>query len=370
MGMKKHMTKVWCIMVLLPVYVFSATLAEKYPSYAYVFSEFSIDESYIDDSEFEFFVLKHEKKIKQFYKRSMKKGERVLPLMKDHLMVDGLSDLFIYISMIESGFSPAIVSSKKAVGLWQFMPATAKHYNLAVCNTNDERCDPVSSTNAAIAYLRKLHAEFGKWYLAVMAYNCGEGRLRKAISKAGSNDLSILIDEDAKYLPKETRDYIKKILLAAMIGENELLDYAERKSELNNALLQVEVSAGTKLSEIASLLSMPSSALQKMNKQYRDGVVPKEKQRYKINIPEEKMMLFYMKYEIEEEDGKKRSVVKPHLISHTVQLGDTLEILAIKYQTDTEEIKEANRLKSDALTLEKLLLIPVSQELFEKMLSE
>ncbi|HIP18552.1 MAG TPA: LysM peptidoglycan-binding domain-containing protein [Sulfurovum sp.] len=63
-------------------------------------------------------------------------------------------------------------------------------------------------------------------------------------------------------------------------------------------------------------------------------------------------------------------MVKPHLISHTVQLGDTLEILAIKYQTDREEIKEANRLKSDALTLEKLLLIPVSQELFEKMLSE
>ena len=367
MVMKKHILKAWCIMILLPVYAFSASLADKYPSYDYVFSEFGVDESYIYNSSFETFVLRHEKKIKKFYKRSMKKGEKLLPLMKDHLMIDGLSDLFIYISMIESGFSPAIVSSKKAVGLWQFMPATAKHYNLSVCNTLDERCDPVSSTNAAITYLRKLNEQFGEWYLAVMAYNCGEGRLGKAIRKAGSKELSVLIDEDAKYLPKETRDYIRKILLAAMIGESELLDYEETKTPTDTSVLQVEVRAGTKLSDIAVLLNMKKAALLKMNKQYKNGTVPDQKQHYKIMIPEETMMVFYMKYEIQEE--KKKSV-KPHFISHYVLMGNTLESLAKQYQTDPAEIKEANKLDDDALTLDTLLLIPVSEELFEKMLND
>ncbi len=365
--MKKQLLKAWCLMILLPVYAFSASLADKYPSYAYVFSEFGVDESYIYDRSFETFVLRHEKKIKRFYKRSMKKGERLLPLMQDHLMIDGLSDLFIYVSMIESGFSPAIVSSKKAVGLWQFMPATAKHYNLSVCNTLDERCDPVSSTNAAITYLRKLNDQFGKWYLAVMAYNCGEGRLGKAIRKAGSKELSILIDDDAKYLPKETRDYIRKILLAAMIGESELLDYEETKASTNNSDLEVEVEPGTKLSDIETLLNMKASTLLKMNKQYKNGVIPKDRAVYKIMIPEEMMMLFYMKYEMKEE---KKKVVKPHFISHYVLMGNTLESLAKQYQTDSEEIKLANNLKDDALTLDTLLLIPVSQELFEKMLND
>ncbi len=363
---KKHILKILLTVLLLPVYALSATLADKYPSYAYVFSEFGVDESYIYDRSFERYVLKNEKKIKKFYERSMKKGEALLPLMKEHLMIDGLSDLFVYISMIESGFSPAVVSSKKAVGLWQFMPSTAKHYDLAVCNAVDERCDPVSSTSAAITYLRKLNDQFGKWYLAAMAYNCGEGRLEKAIRKAGSDDLSILLDENEKYLPKETRDYIRKILLAAMIGEDEFLDYDEIKTSKSGSLMQVDVESGTKLTDIAKLLGLKTSALLALNKQYKNGVIPKKKHLYKIMIPEELMMLFYMKYEIKEE----KPAVKPYFISHYVVLGDTLETLAVKYDTSPEEIKIANKLEDEALTLDTLLLIPVTEALFEKMLSE
>jgi len=246
------------------------------------------------------------------------------------------------------------------------MPSTAKHYDLAVCNSVDERCDPVSSTNAAITYLSKLNDKFGKWYLAAMAYNCGEGRLKKAIRKAGSDELSILLDDNEKYLPKETRDYIKKILLAAMIGENELLDYDEVKNSGTDPLMQVEVASGTKLTNIAKLLKMKTSDLFALNKQYKNGVIPKVKHVYKIMIPEELMMLFYMKYETEEE----KSTLKPHFISHYVVMGDTLESLAKKYKTEAEEIKIANKLEDEALTLDTLLLIPVDEALFEKMLSE
>ncbi len=361
----KHRLKLLFLVLLLPLYAVSASLPEKYPSYAYVFSEFSVDESYIYNESFEKFVLKNEKKIRTFYTRSIERGDYLLPLVKNHLMDDGLSDLLIYISMIESGFTSDIVSSKKAVGLWQFMPATAKHYKLEVCNGLDERCDPESSTKAAIAYLRKLHKQFGKWYLAVMAYNCGEGCLSKAIKKAGSDDLSILIDDHDKYLPKETRKYIKKILLVAMIGEAEILDFQVKEKTLAPDLFQVEVKGGTKLLDIALLLEMKLSALQKLNRQFKNALIPNEKARYSIIIPEEKMMLFYMKYEIEEE---KKKCVKPHLVSYYVVMGDTLETVAKKFNSSAGEIKVVNKLKEDALTLDLLLLIPVSEALFEEAL--
>ncbi len=351
---------------LLPLYTFAVSLPEKYPSYAYVFSEFGVEDTYIYDEYFEAFVFRNEQKLKTFYARSMKKGKVLLPLMKDQLTVDGLSDLFIYISMVESGFSPAIVSPKKAVGLWQFMPSTAKHYNLAVCNALDERCDPISATTAAVTYLRKLHDDFGKWYLAVMAYNCGEGRLKKAIKKARSEDISVLLDDNAKYLPKETRDYIRKILLVAMIGEDTMLEYAVPRSEGKETLMQVEVKAGSNLCDIAKGLEMKSASLLALNRQYKKGKIPTAKHTYPLTIPEAKMMIFYMKYDIQEET----KTVKPYFISHYVVLGDTLEALAKQYHSDPEEIQLANRLKDDTLTVDSLLLIPVTEALFEKILND
>jgi len=360
----KSFIRVVLLAVLMHTYSFSTSLMEKYPSYEYVFSEFGVDESYIDDENFKAFVLKNEKRIKNFYNHAMRRGDSLVPLIRGNLIDDGLSDLFVYISMVESGFSPSIVSSKKAVGLWQFMPATAKHYKLSVCNSFDERCDPVSSTNAAIAYLRKLHKEFGKWYLAVMAYNCGEGRLQNAIKKANTDVLYILLDSNAKYLPFETREYIKKILLVAMIGESEYMDFTVKSPLFSANLVQVEVSAGTKLKELAKLIDINEHELVKLNRQFKNGLIPNRKKIYNITIPEEKIASFYLKYELSDN----LDTIKPHLLSYYVKLGDTLEKIAKKYNATEDEIKIVNHLDSDAIELDKLLLIPVSQELFESLL--
>jgi len=357
------------LLFLLGELLFAASLERKYPSYAYVFSEFDVDESYIYDDAFVSFAAKNEKNIKKFYTRAFARGQAILPTMQGLLIDDGVSDLFIYLSMVESGFNEEAVSPKKAVGLWQFMAATAKHYDLSVCSTYDERCDTVSSTSAAIAYLNKLHKQFGKWYLATMAYNCGEGRLEKAIKKAGSKELSILVDEEAKYLPKETRDYIKKILLTAMIGESELLDYVGIPVSSQGSMVQVEVKAGTKLSDLAKLLKMKTMHLLKINTQYKNGVVPKENRHYTVMIPEEKMMLFYMYYDVAEESIKEMEI-KPYFLSHIVELGESLDLLAEKYETDTEAIKRLNKLEYDALTVNALLIIPVTKARFEKTLND
>ena len=339
------------------------TLLKKYPSYAYVFNEFDVDESYIYDETFISFVTKNEKRMKHFYTRSVKRGETILPMMQGLLVGDGVSDLFIYLSMVESGFTSDAVSSKKAVGLWQFMPATAKQYKLTVCSSYDERCDTSSATSAAINYLNKLHKQFGKWYLAALAYNCGEGCVEKAIRKAGSDELSILTDNRLKYLPKETRLYMKKILLVAMIGESLTLDFGYQN---NDSFIQVEVAGGTSLKEIANLLKIKTSVLEDLNKGVKNGILPLRKKHYKISIPIEKMYAFYLRYEISNRVLSKEKE-KSHMITYMVKLGDTLEKIAETYDTKSDVIMFINHLDNDALLLDTMLVIPVSQEKFEKL---
>ena len=358
------------ISTVLLIYILSVSsghaisLEEKYPSYRYVFSEFDVDESYLYDDTFASFVAQHEKNLKSFYRRSLDRGQEILPTMKGLLVEDGVSDLFIYLSMVESGFSSNAVSPKKAVGLWQFMPATAKQYNLTICGIYDERCDTVSATSAAINYLNKLHKQFGKWYLAALAYNCGEGCVEKAITRAGTDDLSILTDGHLKYLPRETRDYIKKILLVAMIGENATLEFGDdRDDTLEETLIQVDVHAGTSLKKIAALLKMKENRLLKLNSTLKYGLLPKDKPLYKITIPIEKMYAFYLRYEFPE----KKRAENAHMISHYVMMGETVKSISEHYEADIDQIRISNHLEDDSLTLDSFLAIPVSQHIFEKM---
>ena len=357
-----------CTLLLIHIFfvnsVYAISVEEKYPSYSYVFNEFDVDESYLYDDAFSAFIIQHEKKLRSFYKRSLERGQEILPTMQGLLVADGVSDLFIYLSMVESGFASAAVSPKKAVGLWQFMPATAKQYNLTVCGIYDERCDTVSATSAAINYLNKLHKQFGKWYLAALAYNCGEGCVEKAITRAGTDDLSILTDGHLKYLPRETRDYIKKILLVAMIGENVTLGFGDdTRDSMEEMLMQVDVLAGASLKEIAALLKMKEKRLLQLNSALKNGLVPKDKPLYKITIPIEKMYAFYLRYEIPEKKRKENS----HMISHYVRMGETVKSIAALYESDMDQIRISNHLEDDSLILDSFLAIPVSQNIFEKM---
>jgi membrane-bound lytic murein transglycosylase D len=348
-----------CLLMMCFSDTTASTLENKYPSYSYVFNEFDVDESYIYNDTFISFVDKYEDKLKTFYIHSLEKGEEILPLMQGELLDEGMSDLFIYLSMIESGFSTNIVSPKKAVGLWQFMPATARDYNLLVCKSYDERCDAISATNAAIHYLRNLYKHFGKWYLAAMAYNCGEGCVNKAIKKAGTNDIAVLTDNHLKYLPQETRDYIRKILLIAMIGESSMIGLDDFDASYSKTV-EVEIDGSTSLEYIAKLINMDQKELKKLNKNLNRKL---KKSSYKIKIPIEKIYAFYLRYDIVPKVKEEKS----HMITHKVVWGDTLESIAAKYNADEKEIRVANHLEFPYLTLGKLLVIPVSENIFRKL---
>jgi len=357
-------TRYLLFVFLIPVLLFSASVAEKYSACNYVLSEFDIDSSYAYDEHFTAYVKKHTKQMQRFYRKAAMREKWLVSMVRGELLEEDISDLFLYLSIVESGLQSDIVSPKKAVGLWQFMPVTAKHYNLLVCSSVDERCDPVSSTKAAIRYLRKLHHRFGKWYLAVLAYNCGEGRLSKALKRAGTDDLSILLDEQQKYLPKETRDYLKKILLVAMIGESEMISMEE--TAVWNAPVQVEVRGGTDLRDIAKKIHIDFDKLLVLNRVYKTGVIPNKKHFYPLLIPEESIVRFYLS----DDAGISQNKHRDYLLSHQVALGETLQSIADKYHTGTNEIKTANGLNGEMLEVNMLLVIPVEEEIFLRYAEE
>ena len=128
----------------------------------------------------------------------------------------------IYLAMIESQFNPNATSHVKAKGLWQFMAATAREFGLAVTGRNDERTDPEKATDAALSYLQQLKNRFGSWYLAAAAYNSGGGTVSKALRKTTGRTTGT----DADFwlimprLPKETQDYVPKLIATARIGND------------------------------------------------------------------------------------------------------------------------------------------------------
>ncbi|HEO99626.1 MAG: transglycosylase SLT domain-containing protein [Campylobacterales bacterium] len=362
--MKRALLSLICFL-LATHSLYGMTITQKYPSYAYVLSEFDIDESYAYDQDFENFVEDHDSQFKRLYRIFQNRGEFLLPMVQRQLIEAELSDLLAYLPMIESGFDTDIESPKQAKGLWQFIPSTAKEYNLTVAYTLDERCDPVTATAAAILHLQRLYRKFGKWYLAVMAYNCGEGRVAEAIREAGTDELSILIDERAKYLPKETRAYIKRLLLLAMIGENEGIDFGLIDSAQQKGVVQVEVKGGTDLKDIALLLNMEPTGLIGLNSQYKKGRVPVSSERYTITIPYEKLILFYLNYHPVPDAPDPRD----HFVSHIVSADETLKLIAEKYHTSISEIRRINHLQNTNLEQESLLIIPVTREQFESVVN-
>ncbi|MCL7959943.1 MAG: lytic transglycosylase domain-containing protein, partial [marine benthic group bacterium] len=162
----------------------------------------------------EFFAVKAHDRFATYLARAGRYDD----MIRTRLRAAGLPEDLLYLAMIESGMNPNAYSRAHAAGMWQFIRGTGRRYDLQIDFWVDERRDPFKATDAAIAHLADLYDEFGSWYLAAAAYNAGAGRVSRGIKKTGSTDFYDLAD--ARVLRSETRNYVPKLVAAAIIAKN------------------------------------------------------------------------------------------------------------------------------------------------------
>lgn len=264
---------------------------------------------------------------------------------------------FLFLAMAESEFNLKAYSNKKASGIWQIIPSTARSLGLIINEYIDERKDPIKSTKAAIRYLQYLYeSNNNKWYLAAMAYNCGPGCVRRAIKEANSDDIEVLLDEDKKYLPLETREYIKKIISLSIAFSNVYDITQKNKHHLlnrgaNDSIVSVSVNAGNTLEYIAKSANMKLNDLKMLNHQFKYNFVPPGRGKYEIYLPYEK--LSYFKQNFKEDPSK----IKNFMI-HYVKKGETLDRIARLYNTNVKKIRELNNIKGSMIKINQKITLP------------
>ena len=278
-----------------------ADIRSEFPSYSYVLTEFDLDENFIDNPEFKHFVQTNKREYRKRFIKAVRRGGLIIPTIKEMMYQRDISPVFLYISMIESEFNPNATSHTGAGGLWQFTVNTGQEeFHLKINNNVDERYDPIRATDSAIKYLYKMNSNLNAWYLTTMAYNCGNGCVNRAIKRARTRNLGTLISSKNSYIKAETKKYIQKVLLMAMIGENYLFKNDDRLGEMmykinKDSITPVKVRSGENLATLAASLQMNRFYLEKINAHLKKGRVP-YRRGYKVNIPTSKVPLFYKSY--------------------------------------------------------------------------
>lgn len=264
----------------------------------------------------------------------LSRSGRYEPMMRAVFRDSRLPEDLVYLSLIESGFSPRAYSRAHAVGLWQFIRSTGGLYGLRVSYWVDERRDPILATKAAAAHLKDLYEEFGSWYLAAAAYNGGATRVRRGIARTGSDDFWTLADR--RYLRRETRNYVPKLIAAALIAKQpEHFGFIDIPQSEPLAYDVVRVPDATSLEVIAEAAGVPESDVAELNPQVLRGVTPPG-ERYSVRVPAGSGQTFAANYATIPPGDRVRWV------AHTVRRGETLSRIARIYGVSVSAIRAAN----------------------------
>jgi len=274
-------------------------------------------------------------------------------MMQKILVRYGLPEDLVYVALIESGFSPKAYSVARAAGPWQFISGTGRRYGLRIDWWADERRDPEKSTHAAASYLRDLYGMFESWPLATAAYNAGEGKIQRAVTRYKSDDFSELIRH--RYLKQETKDYVPKMLAALTIAKDpDKYGFGDVAYEAPLDLRTVTVPGGTDLAAVANLLEVPVEEVRNWNPELRRFCTPPNQERYDLRLSVDAARV------AEERMEELRTQTKITFLQHNVRRGETLQTLADRYKTTVPVLKELNGLKRDSLRRNARLVIPVT----------
>ncbi|MFT4833725.1 MAG: membrane-bound lytic murein transglycosylase D [Marinoscillum sp.] len=276
-----------------------------------------------------------------------------------------------YLAIVESGLRTNAVSRANAVGLWQFMSSTGKMYGLSNDWYLDDRMDPYAASDAAARHLRDLFSTFGDWELAMAAYNCGSGNVRKAIRKSGYKEHFWEIYD---YLPRETRSYVPQFVAIAYTihyaDEHNLIPSRKDKLPESDTIM---VSQYFHLETFAAQLNICLGDMLLLNPSIKRGVLPEGTKNFTLRIPadikEQVVSNRFMLYDTASKVGKEHldylarstpgSTYGREKQVYRVRRGDVLGAIANKYNVGVADIKEWNNLSSNMILVGQYLKIYV-----------
>ena len=288
-------------------------------------------------------------------------SEFYMPIIEEEIDKAGIPNELKYLPIIESALNPKAVSRANAKGLWQFMFSTGKLYGLKSNNYIDERFDPIKSTRAAVRFLADLYKVFGRWDLAIAAYNCGPGNVKKAIVRSdGKTDFWELY----YYLPRETRGY-----LPMFIAANYIMTYHKEhgifpmEPSTPIATDTIMVSKNLHFKQIAEVCGADIEEIRALNPQYIKDIIPGENEPYTLrlsnnlvtdflanedSIYKHKEQEFFPRPSVAEmlKQAKANDDGRGTLKRHKVKSGETLGGIALKYRVTVKQIMKWNGLRN------------------------
>lgn len=236
------------------------------------------------------FIDQYSGRLRRTVSYALGAGNFYIPIFEEALDYYGLPLELKYLPVIESALEPKAKSPAGAVGLWQFMLATGKRYDLKVNSLIDERQDPYKSSWAAARYLRDLYKIYRDWNLVIAAYNCGPTNVNKAIHRAdGVRDYWTIYP----YLPSETRGYVP-----AFIAANYIMNYycehniCPMKTKIPITTDTVTIMRDLHMQQVAELCNVDVEAIQALNPQYRTQLIPGSSGPMTLRLPTETLNMF------------------------------------------------------------------------------
>jgi hypothetical protein len=294
--------------------------------------------------------------INQFSKSGSNDLEKVLvrsgmymQMITQVLHEEGVPEELAYLALIESGFLTHSVSPSGAVGLWQFVPSTARQYGLRIDSWVDERRDPLKSTRAAATYLKDLHDYFGRWYLAVAAYNAGQGAIDRAMQSSGAKDFWALSTK-AK-LREETRNFVPKFVAASLIASDpQKYGFIDLVYEPPMDYEEMEVQGSLRLASLAEMAGTDPETIRALNPELLRSWTPPEENGFRIKFPAGHATIFAQSYQ-------ERKTKPVQFLTHEVQKGETLFAIARRYGQRVKSLMELNGLANPTLRVGQLLKV-------------
>lgn len=279
-------------------------------------------------------------RLRDYVQQSLVRGAKYLPMIQNVFRAEGLPLDLAFIPIIESGFKTNALSRASAKGPWQFMIPTAKDHGLKTDWFIDERSDFEKSTVAAAKYLKMLARLFDNdWHLVLAAYNGGQGRVQRAMNRAGTEDFWKLT-ETQKFLPKETREYVPLILAAMVVGRNPAQYGFELVTTEALAYEKVPVPKPIDLRRVAEWTGTSLDEIQSLNPELRRGITPVRYEGYEIKVPSGTAEQFRARLASASADELNS------LKWHAVRKGETLAKIARKLRVSTSELAAANNLST------------------------